>query len=74
MKITWTNNTDREQYERDLRDRQRQHLDNVLNRGRPWQPCMHDNCSSCLGTGVKHDGSRCVHMISCPCPKCTPWC
>lgn len=27
-----------------------------------------------LGTGVKSDGSPCVHNISCPCPKCTTYC
>jgi len=35
--------------------------------------CLHDNCPSCGGTGVKSDGTgACVHMISCPCPKCSP--
>lgn len=38
-------------------------------------PCMHDNCSECGGTGIKHNGlGPCVHFISCPCPKCTPTC
>ena len=35
-------------------------------------PCMHDNCSQCCGTGIKVDGLACVHMISCPCPQCSP--
>ena len=43
-----------------------------------WSPhsttCLHDSCAECQGTGRKHDGSACFHMISCPCPKCSPWC
>lgn len=35
------------------------------------QPCLHDGCTECHGTGRKErDGSACVHMISCPCSKC----
>lgn len=37
--------------------------------------CMHDNCPTCNGTGIRKDGGgMCVHMISCPCPKCSPYC
>lgn len=37
------------------------------------QKCLHDSCSSCGGTGIRKDGlGMCIHMISCPCPKCTP--
>lgn len=37
--------------------------------------CLHKNCSSCNGTGVRIDGlGPCVHMISCPCPLCSPRC
>ena len=37
--------------------------------------CLHDNCSCCGGTGIRKDGlGMCVHMISCPCRKCSPWC
>ena len=37
--------------------------------------CLHDNCPSCGGTGIRKDGlGMCVHMISCPCRKCSPWC
>lgn len=36
--------------------------------------CLHKNCQECGGTGKKRDGSVCIHMISCPCPKCTPYC
>lgn len=64
--------TDRNQYERDLAERQRKHLESIQ---RPlldrWQPCMHDMCQQCHGTGVTIFGP-CVHAISCPCPKCTP--
>lgn len=60
-------------YEEDLRRRQEEHLRNVYNtEDRNWRPCMHDSCPECLGTGVKHDGSACIHYISCPCPKCSP--
>ena len=71
--ITITSNANREQYERDLAERQRQHLESVRRSSdMHWQPCLHDNCTECYGTGVRHDGSGCVHMMSCPCPKCTP--
>ena len=64
---------DRKQYEDDLQRRQKEHLDNVYNnQNRNWRPCLHDSCPECLGTGVKRDGSMCVHCISCPCPKCSP--
>lgn len=75
----------REAYEAELKRRQEEHLERVRrntepygnwNQGykAPWRPCMHDQCSSCHGTGVKFDGSICIHMISCPCPKCSPSC
>jgi len=38
-------------------------------------PCLHKKCTSCGGTGIKKDGSGpCIHMISCPCPMCSPRC
>jgi len=63
---------DRTQYERDLRERQRRHLESV-GRGleASWQPCLHDQCQECVGTGIKRDGGACIHGISCPCPRCT---
>jgi hypothetical protein len=64
---------DREEYERDLKERQAEHLRQVRG-AEDWQPCLHDGCSECLGTGVKGDGSMCVHNISCSCPKCSPRC
>lgn len=64
---------DRHGYYDELRRRQQEHLDNVRDRQyQPWQPCMHDGCSECVGTGIKRDGTPCIHMISCPCPRCRP--
>lgn len=52
---------------------QNQHLQEVEDRKeRERGKCLHDQCTECLGTGVKKDGNRCVHMISCPCRKCSP--
>lgn len=64
---------DRRQYEEDLKERRKRHLaainaQNDFN----WRPCMHDQCEQCHGTGVTTTGQQCVHMISCPCPKCSP--
>ena len=36
--------------------------------------CLHESCPSCHGTGMKEDGSMCIHMISCPCKTCRVWC
>lgn len=37
------------------------------------EQCLHESCERCNGTGVdKTTKTPCVHMISCPCPKCTP--
>jgi len=39
------------------------------------QVCMHKSCPQCHGTGRREDGlGPCIHMISCPCPNCTPRC
>jgi len=68
-------NTEKERYEKELAQRQQEHLQGILNqKERGWRPCMHDQCSSCHGTGIKKDGSACIHGISCPCPKCMPQC
>lgn len=70
----------REQYEKDLAERQRKHLEKVrrwtdnssaTKYVSNWRACMHDQCSRCEGTGVQLDGQKCIHMISCPCPRCT---
>ena len=63
-----------ENYDENLKKRQENHLKQVDSLRKTTIPCCHDNCGSCHGTGVKLDGSRCVHMLSCPCPKCTPYC
>ena len=58
-----------------LRRRQAEHLRNVKkNRdaGEPNDSCAHDRCSDCVGTFVKLDGSKCIHMISCTCSRCVP--
>jgi hypothetical protein len=59
---------DRVEYERDLARRQAEHLRQV--NGSDWQPCLHDGCPECVGTGIRKDGSMCIHNISCPCPRC----
>jgi hypothetical protein len=54
-------------------EKQRAHLKKVAeNLGQDLQPCLHDGCPECLGTGIKLDGSSCIHMLNCLCPKCTP--
>lgn len=60
---------DKEKYERELRERQEKHLKRFE---KPWQPCLHDQCRSCHGTGIDKFGGTCIHMISCSCPKCSP--
>jgi hypothetical protein len=65
--------SDRDEYERDLQRRQKEHLDNVASHGPAWRPCLHDSCPECLGTGVRRGGGACIHGISCPCPKCSPY-
>lgn len=63
------------EYKKDLYRRRRQHLDFInIHKNLNWSPCLHEQCPSCHGTGIGIDGGPCVHMISCPCPKCTPRC
>ena len=62
---------DRNEYERQLKERQEQHLSRFK---QIWRPCLHDQCTSCHGTGIDGNGRTCIHMISCPCPKCSPSC
>lgn len=61
----------RDDYDRDLRRRQREHLERI-NRNIEWHPCAHDGCGECHGTGIKSDGTGCIHMLYCSCPKCSP--
>lgn len=66
---------DKEQYEKNLKTRQEEHLKSVQRfQESRWRPCLHDSCPACLGTGIKVDGSFCIHNLSCSCPKCTPTC
>ena len=37
------------------------------------EECRHDSCDECNGTGTKKNREGCVHLISCPCKKCSPW-
>lgn len=43
----------------------------------PWKKrdikCKHEMCSQCHGSGIKKNGTPCIHMISCPCPSCNPY-
>ena len=62
----------REQYERDLAERQRRHMESLSRAEyRNWKPCAHDQCQSCHGTGLGMFGP-CVHSLYCDCPKCSP--
>jgi hypothetical protein len=61
-------------YRKDLARRQQEHLKNVrANRFLNFRPCMNDECPQCIGTGIKQDGTKCLHMMSCPCQKCSPF-
>ena len=68
----------REDYERDLKERQDNHLKSVARLNGfdedNWQPCMHEQCTQCVGTGITKTGGPCVHGLSCPCPRCSPRC
>lgn len=35
--------------------------------------CLHKTCTDCQGSGKKKDGQVCIHYISCPCNKCSPF-
>lgn len=69
--MNYSNQPEPEDDDSDLRKRQEEHLRNVR---RPFsiQKCLHTGCPECIGTGIKRDGTPCIHMISCPCPRCTP--
>ncbi len=43
----------------------------AANTQKPFRPCLHDKCSACHGTYVRDNGTRCVHYISCSCPRCS---
>ena len=62
-------------YEDALRRRQKEHLEKIAFRySKPSTVCLHNGCQECIGTGRKADGTMCVHMISCPCPRCSRRC
>lgn len=68
---------EREQYEKELAERQKKHLE-AVNRGAglldlskvAWKPCLHDQCPNCHGTGITLSGGFCFHGLVCDCPKC----
>lgn len=64
----------REEYEKELKQRQERHLAQVNTQKIAWRPCMHDECTQCHGTGIKVTGGACIHGIACPCPKCSSYC
>jgi hypothetical protein len=66
-----TKKESREEYLRQLRERQKKHLEG-LSLDIDLGPCAHESCPHCHGTGIKGDGTPCVHFISCGCPRCTP--
>lgn len=37
----------------------------------PYKECLHIGCHLCKWTGIKKDWTSCMHMISCPCKKCS---
>jgi len=61
----------RKEYEENLKATQRAHLDRINGTHINWTPCLHDQCQSCHGTGLKSDGGFCIHGISCSCQKCS---
>lgn len=62
----------KESYLKDLLAKQAAHLKKVAaNTEKPFRPCLHDKCSACHGTYVRDNGTRCVHYISCSCPRCS---
>ena len=68
-------NLSSEEYYERLKERQRRHLESVKRRiNGPFRSCLHDSCQSCHGTGIKIDGSVCIHFLHCTCPRCSPQC
>ena len=61
--------------DKSLKERQKEHLEEVSRLARSRfldKTCSHAFCTSCHGTGIQLDGTRCIHYISCRCPKCSP--
>lgn len=61
-----------DEYDKRIAEQQRRHLASIGTGSQPAEPCAHHSCPECLGTGVKHDGSTCIHMLACFCPRCSP--
>lgn len=61
---------DKEEYEQDLEKRQHRHLEGIIKKPSEFRPCKHDQCSRCIGTFIKQDGTYCVHLLKCNCEKC----
>ena len=64
--------TNKEKYERELKEKQRAQLEGVRKRLEAnWTPCKHDECTECFGTSIKRNGTVCSHYLVCNCPKCS---
>ena len=62
------------QYQEELRKLQEEHLKKVnQNLESMFEPCAHDQCPECHGTGIKLNGQKCIHYIYCNCRKCNPY-
>lgn len=35
-----------------------------------YDACLHGGCPECGGSGIKKDGTMCIHYITCFCSKC----
>lgn len=33
--------------------------------------CLHKSCPECQGSGLKRDGTMCIHGVYCNCCECT---
>lgn len=67
LKISISDNTTIDVYNKQYTD--------IVNKQNIKTECLHYNCPTCRGTGVRVDGlGACIHMISCPCKKCVPYC
>lgn len=71
-----SNRYDFEDPEDDFEERRHTHMAQLTElrkyRKSQEQACLHLTCPNCFGTGTRSDGSPCVHMMSCSCPRCTP--
>lgn len=64
-----------ERFDEQIEREKREHLERVrenMDRRRRSYPCAHDQCRQCHGTGIKLDGTACIHMLYCSCPRCNP--